>query len=435
MILTQCTVKKLLATDQSVFVVYSEKGVPHSNPFPIRSLYTVTTPKAEMERAPAQVEALVDSTKNYQDDIQKLGLIIKQHEDRIKFMRTQKNILEDSILDMQVAIGKYHTFMDSVTEKLDARIKGGTSEYSSRGKSAAGLTCQLKALNEIQVSNSPLVEDVLGIVGTLGKVNDENLGRVLAEYLGKKDMTALVCKTVDGVKFINSCLNEGVINRNSGPYGIGSSIGRPLEGGFRVFCLNNLRPYVGEFVANDPQRRLDLLKPKLPGAEIPRGFIGYAVNLVHIDDQNLFCVTSSRYGLRETLFYHLFSHLQVYRSREDMQQARPFISNGAVSLDGGILRSPGICDLGSRDLREDAQLKFAMISGKSSLPENYYEIENILKSKKWDQERLLDDMGREQSLLDQAKFNFEIKKKEFLRFLTQSSQYAPAQNAPAQQQQ
>lgn len=66
------------------------------------------------------------------------------------------------------------------------------------------------------------------------------------------------------------------------------------------------------------------------------------------------------------------------------------------------------------------------------MPENYYEIENSLKSKKWNQERLLADIRREQSFLDQAKFNFEIKKKEFVRFLAQSSQYAPAHYAPAQ---
>lgn len=39
------------------------KGLPVQNPLPIRSLYTVATPKAEIERAPSQVEAVVDSTK------------------------------------------------------------------------------------------------------------------------------------------------------------------------------------------------------------------------------------------------------------------------------------------------------------------------------------------------------------------------------------
>lgn len=195
-------------------------------------------------------------------------------------------------------------------------------------------------------------------------------------------MLALVCKTYDGVKTMESYDKEGAINRNSGLHGIGSSIGHTLEGRFRAICLSDLRyvliclkllpftrfsfscskspppppsrgryacrPYVGDFIADDPQRRLDLLKPKLPGGEIPHGFIGYAVNLVHIDNPNLFCVTTSGHGLRETLFYHLFSHLQVYRTRENMHQALPFINDGAVSLDGGIIRSAGVFDLGDR---------------------------------------------------------------------------------------
>lgn len=39
---------------------------------------------------------------------------------------------------------------------------------------------------------------------------------------------------------------------------------------FPLLMHAECRPYVGEFVADDPQRRLDLLKPKLPGGEIPR---------------------------------------------------------------------------------------------------------------------------------------------------------------------
>lgn len=39
--------------------------------------------------------------QKFQDDLQKLGLRIKQHEDNIKFLRTQKNSLDDSILDLQ----------------------------------------------------------------------------------------------------------------------------------------------------------------------------------------------------------------------------------------------------------------------------------------------------------------------------------------------
>ncbi|KAL8108782.1 hypothetical protein AgCh_025025 [Apium graveolens] len=77
-------------------------------------------------------------------------------------------------------------------------------------------------------------------------------------------------------------------------------------------------------------------------------------------------------------------------------------------------------------LREEPEVKFPRISEKSSLPGNYDEIENSLRSKKWNLERLLEDMRKEQSMLDQAKFMFEIKKQEFVRFLAQSSHHAPA---------
>ena len=43
-------------------------------------------------------------------------------------------------------------------------------------------------------------------------------------------------------------------------------------------------------------------------------------------------VTNSGHGLRETLFYHLFSLLQVYRTMKNMYKALPFIRDGAVSF-------------------------------------------------------------------------------------------------------
>nr|XP_017251000.1 PREDICTED: protein DEFECTIVE IN MERISTEM SILENCING 3-like [Daucus carota subsp. sativus] len=144
-------------------------------------------------------------------------------------------------------------------------------------------------------------------------------------------MLALVCQTFDGVKALEAYDEGGVINRNSGLHGIASSIGRTLEGRFHVICLDELIS--------------GLLNPKLPGGEIPCGFIGYAVNLKQRDYQNLSWVTTSGHGLRETLFYHLFSLLQVYRTMKDMYKALPFIKDGAVSLDGGIM-SPGVFDLG-----------------------------------------------------------------------------------------
>lgn len=121
-----------------------------------------------------------------------------------------------------------------------------------------------------------------------------------------------------------------------------------------VFCGHfitiffRLRPYSGEFICDDPQHRLDLLKPRLPNGEPPPGFLGFAVNMINIDNENLFCVTANGHGLREILFYNLFSGLQVYRTRTDMLQALPCISSGAISLDGGIIKTTGMFSLGNR---------------------------------------------------------------------------------------
>lgn len=108
------------------------------------------------------------------------------------------------------------------------------------------------------------------------------------------------------------------------------------------------RPYPGKYVVDDPQRKLDILNPRLPNGECPAGFLGFAANMINVDNSNLFGVTSSGYGLRETLFYNLFSRLQVYKTRAEMIQALPCISDGALSLDGGIVRSCGVFSLGNR---------------------------------------------------------------------------------------
>ena len=70
--------------------------------------------------------------------------------------------------------------------------------------------------------------------------------------------------------------------------------------------------------------------------------------MINLDVSNLFCVTARGRGLRETLFYNLFSRLQVYQTRADMLHALPCISDGAISLDGGMIRATGVFSLGNR---------------------------------------------------------------------------------------
>lgn len=244
--------------------------------------------------------------------------------------------------------------------------------------------------------------------------------RLFSEYLGLETMLAIVCKTYEGIKALEIYDAEGLVNKGSGIHGVGASIGRALQGRFHVICLDNLRPYAGEILSDDTQRRLDIPKPRLPTGDIPAGFLGFAVNMIHLDRTHLFCMTSNGCGLRETLFYNLFSRLQVYRTRAEMILALPCISDGAVSLDGGMIRGTGVFSLGSR---EDVDVRFPKCSKKSDLPDNYYELENQMKQKKWERERILEDIRREQALLDQEKNNFSLRKQDFLKFLADSSSY------------
>lgn len=110
------------------------------------------------------------------------------------------------------------------------------------------------------------------------------------------------------------------------------------------------RPFVGGFVPNDPQKKLAIPKPRLFDGDCPPGFLDYAVNMIHLDSNKLSFLTASGYGLRETLFYSLFSRLQIYKTRKEMLDALPCINDGALSLDGGMIRKSGMFALGSRSV-------------------------------------------------------------------------------------
>lgn len=377
-----------------------------------------------------QPEAIVNPSKKLENDMMLLGKKIKQHEENIKFLKTHKNSLDDVITDTQVTLGKYHS---STAPKIeDEDLSHMQSEESTIGnimkyeKSAAAIFCQLKRHR----NQAAHIIDILGVVATLGKVNDDNLSRLLSEYVGLDNMMALVSSSYDSVKALVMYDKEGVINTSAGLYGLATAIGQTLEGRINLICLENLRPYVGEYLPNDPQKRLDIAKPRLPNGETPPGFIGFAVNMIHVDNAHLFYLTHDGNGLRETLFYTLFSRMQVYKTRTEMLQALPCIYDGAISLDGGMIKSTGVYSLGTR---EEINVKFPITSGVSYLPEAYIEVEKEMKELKWKGERMMEDIQREEAMLAHVKYNFEIKKQEFLRFMAQSSPYTmqyPMQATP-----
>ncbi|XP_028790975.1 protein DEFECTIVE IN MERISTEM SILENCING 3-like isoform X1 [Neltuma alba] len=373
-----------------------------------------------------QAGSIIRNSQKLQDGLQVLGMKIKQHEDNLNLLNTQKTKLDDSILGLQDIFEKYKSSSmpkNCKTDNLQPTSEEAINEQIlQHEKSAAGLLCHLKTHHGTQASNLSWTKDVVGIVATLGKVEDDNLSRLFSEYLGVETMLAIVCRTYEGAKALEIYNSDGCIDKSSGLHGLGASIGRALNGRFIVMCLESLRPYAGKFVLDDPQKRLDILNPRLPNGECPAGFLGFAVNMINIDGSNLFCVTPSGYGLRETLFHNLFSRLQVYQTRAEMMKALPCISDGAVSLDGGMIRTNGVFSLGNR---EDVDVKFPSPVEFDS----YNEIERQMRVLKGEKDKILGDMKREQSLMDAAKFSFNKKKNEFLKFLAESSSYATQVNA------
>ncbi|XP_050942833.1 protein DEFECTIVE IN MERISTEM SILENCING 3 isoform X1 [Cucumis melo] len=311
-------------------------------------------PKDEMQDVELSHEDPINlHSKKLQDDLQTMGMKIQLHEDNIRFLRTLKDKLVDSIIDLQVILGKYHASNSPKIENKDGSDTQSEDKPSyqkailQQENSAASILCHLKTNPKMLASDPTMSEDVLGVVAELGHVEDDTLSSLLSEYLGTETMSAIVCKTYNGVKSLEKYDTDGGINKTSGLHGFGTSLGKTLEGRFNVISLETLRPYSGEFVADDPQRRLDIPKPRLPNGDCPAGFLGYAVNMINIDRTHLFFLTASGYGLRETLFYSLFFCLQIYKTRTEMLQAVPCITDGALSLDGGIIKRSGLFCLGN----------------------------------------------------------------------------------------
>uniref|UniRef100_A0A0A0L6R1 Protein DEFECTIVE IN MERISTEM SILENCING 3 n=2 Tax=Cucumis sativus TaxID=3659 RepID=A0A0A0L6R1_CUCSA len=382
-------------------------------------------PKDEMQDVALSHEDPISlHSKKLQDDLQTMGMKIQLHEDNIRFLKTLKDKLVDSIIDLQVTLGKYHASNTPKIENKDGSDTQSEDEPSyqkgilQQENTAASILCHSKTNPKMLASDPTLSDDVLGVVAELGHVKDNNLSSLLSEYLGTKTMLAIVCKTYNGVKSLEKYDTEGCINKTSGLHGFGTSLGKTLEGRFNVIALETLRSYSGEFVADDPQRRLDIPKPRLPNGDCPDGFLGYAVNMIDIDRTHLSFLTASGYGLRETLFYSLFFCLQIYKTRTEMLQAVPCITDGALSLDGGIIKRSGLFCLGNRG---DAKVTFSKTSINSSLPDHYMESERQMKEMKWKKEKLLEDMRREQALLDSLKLNFEKKKAEIVQFLAEAA--------------
>ena len=70
---------------------------------------------------------------------------------------------------------------------------------------------------------------------------------------------------------------------------------------------------------------------------------------------------------------------------------------------------------------KNIEVKFPVSLEVSSSPENITEMEEQVKLKNWEKERLLEDMKREEDLLKQVKELYSKKKQELMDYLTHPS--------------
>ncbi|KAL9436957.1 hypothetical protein AB3S75_022908 [Citrus x aurantiifolia] len=271
-----------------------------------------------------------------ESEVRNYGLCIGRHEKALKLLNDQKIEVEEVLSKLQVSVEPYSLM---TKEEIIRRIK---SIYQS---AASVICCSTKEFL-CSKPRSNFMEDVVGPVALIGAVCTNKLSRTLAEYLGEHQMLALVCRSFEAAFALEKYEQDGTIDRKCALHATAAALGKSIDGRYLVICLEGIRPYSGKFGSNDPQRKLALPAPTLPKGNIPAGFVGYAVNMVNLDDHHMHIRTSAGNGLRETLLYRLFGKLQVYKTRKDMIEAHTCIRHGAVSLDGGILKEDGIISLG-----------------------------------------------------------------------------------------
>uniref|UniRef100_K3YYY4 Uncharacterized protein n=1 Tax=Setaria italica TaxID=4555 RepID=K3YYY4_SETIT len=254
---------------------------------------------AEPSHLVTYVKDVVKKTKNKVGDTYSK---MKSTEKILGTLSSSKDLLEEEIVTLKAEVGPIvGSFIDAkelIRNKIREKI--GT---------AAFVLCS---------SGESFMEGVVGIVALLGTVPDRKIGRMLAVYLGKDGMLSVVCKTMDAANYIEKYNNHGDVD-------VAHLFGRPYKGGL---------------IRNSPQKELNLVGP-FRHVKKPKGFKGFAVNMINLSDENLNITTSSGHGLRETLLYSLFGVLQVYETRNDMFQAMDYLNGGAISLDGGVIKGKG----------------------------------------------------------------------------------------------
>ncbi|KAK6135231.1 hypothetical protein DH2020_031039 [Rehmannia glutinosa] len=232
--------------------------------------------------------------KDLEDDLAYCGSKLVDHHRNFEVLNASQSRIQQQISDLQASIDRDHLNVSSMCGQEWTR-----EQIKSRSQSAAAVICKLH--EEVPLESRP--RDILGVVALLGTVQSIELSRILAQYLGEDLMCTIVCENYAAAYH----LETNTLNK------FATKFGQTIRG-YVALCLDDIRPSTREpSRSSDPQKPLPLRKPTLPEGDVPRGFLGYAVNMISIEE----------------------SYLR-WRTKSD----------GAVSLDGGIMRGNGLVSFG-----------------------------------------------------------------------------------------
>ncbi|KAI7727062.1 hypothetical protein M8C21_012163, partial [Ambrosia artemisiifolia] len=283
------------------------------------------------------IESCLEFRKDLEDEIIEIRSRIGKVESEIKCLEDEQKRIEVNLSEIggiRDQIRSIDTYGSLGKNKIIAHVE-------SKSHCAASLVMKhLKAMRD--QDRFGLMGNIIGIVALLGTTPTFELSRLFAEYLGDQ-MLAVVCKYYEDIRLLESYQKNGKLNPNFALHMFARELGQSINGRYLVLCIEDIRACE---VGKDVEGKLLFPDPTLPNGATPAGFLGYAVNMINIDADHLDTKTDFGYGLRETLFYRLFGETQVYETRDDMKRALPCIKDGAISMDGGILRGNGAVSLG-----------------------------------------------------------------------------------------
>ncbi|KAK1415185.1 hypothetical protein QVD17_30957 [Tagetes erecta] len=298
---------------------------------------TMDTCSATARGPETDVESCLEFQKDLERELIVIGLRIGELEEEIE-------VLENELKTTEINLKEFKGIRERIlrTGTYDSLGKNNIlARVESKSDCAAALV--MKHLREMREQDQcDLMGNIIGIVALLGTTPTFELSRLFAEYLGDQ-MLAVVCKHYEDVRLLERYDKNGKLNPKYALHMFARELGQSINNRYLVLFIEDIRACK---VNKDVEGKLLFRNPILPDGSTPAGFLGYAVNMINIDADHLETKTLSGCGLRESLFYRLFGETQVYETREDMKGAISCIKDGAVSLDGGIVRGNGAMSLG-----------------------------------------------------------------------------------------